>query len=130
MYETNLEKIKLVLQNLEKAIDHLKAFIETAEMPEAIITLLNEQGSQKQDFLASVLGVSIRELNDAIQYLKKNDRVTTKGRIGTSNCVIESKEVTKEAPKKGAKKAPAGMDEFQDDLKKLEEILSMSEEQF
>lgn len=130
MYESNLEKLKLVLQNLEKATEHLKSFIENAEMPEAIMTLLYEEGSLKQDFLAGVLGVGVRELNDALQYLKTNKRITIQGKIGTSGCTIESKAPGKEARKEEAKKPLTDKDEFMGDLKKLEDILSTSKEQY
>ena len=130
MYEANLDKLKLVLQNLEKATEHLRDFIETAEMPEAIITLLGEQGPQKQDFLASALGVGIREINGVIQHLKKNNRIITKGKIGTSNCLITSKEVPKKMEKKEVIKVVPEKDDFLGDLKKLEAILSTAKEKY
>lgn len=130
MYESNLEKLKLVLQNLEKATEHLKSFIEKAEMPEAIMTLLYEEGNLQQDFLASVLGVGVRELNDALLYLKTNKRISIKGKIGTSGCIIESKEPSKEEQKEEAKKGLSDKDGIMDDLKKLEDILTTSKEQY
>ena len=128
MYDIKIEKLKLVLQNLEKATDLLRDIIENAEMPEAIITLLTEKGSQKQDFIASAMGVGIRDLNDVLRQLKRNGRVTIKGKIGTSSCIIS----TEEKPKKKAKSIedtpPIDKEKFLGDLKRLEDILAATKE--
>jgi len=130
VFDANIEKLKLVLQNLERAAEHLRAFIETAEMPEAILTLISEQGPQKQEFLASVLGVGVRELNEVLQYLKKNERIATKGKIGTSNCVVSLKGLAKKGMKDKREKNISDKEDIFGDLKKLEAILSTSKEQY